>query len=256
MHLVGAITGTGNAGDNAIYGYGSDNQTLNGGAGNDYLNGGLGTDSLFGGTSNDILDGSGDSVSIDTFAGGSGDDTYGIYNTDTVIVENAGEGDDTVWTAVNYTLAANVETLYLTGDTNGTGNADANTIYAFGVGNNIIDGGDGIDNLFGGAGNDTFVLSKTSADNIGDFGVGNDRLQISASAFGGGLVAGVDLTSGQILVGAGANTANAVDQRFIFDTTNGELFFDADGSNTAESAIKIGKLFGISSLNAGSFLVV
>jgi Ca2+-binding RTX toxin-like protein len=259
MHLVGAITGTGNAGDNAIYGYGSDNQTLNGGAGNDYLNGGLGTDSLFGGTSNDILDGSGDSVSIDTFAGGSGDDTYGIYNTDTVIVENAGEGDDTVWTAVNYTLAANVETLYLTGNTNGTGNADANTIYAFGVGNNILDGGDGIDKLFGGAGNDTFILSNTSAsaDNIGDFGVGTDQLQISASAFGGGLVAGVVLTANQIRVGAFTAADNAA-QRFIFNTANGDLFFDADGNAAGSSAVKIGNLSGpgTSSLNAGSFLVV
>jgi Ca2+-binding RTX toxin-like protein len=272
MYLVGAITGIGNADNNSIFGYGADKHIingadgndslyggtgvdiLNGGADNDYLNGGLGADSLNGGTGNDVLDGSGDSAGLDTFAGETGDDTYGVYNSDTIIIEDAGAGNDSVWTAVSYTLAANVEALYLTGDTNGTGNAGANIIYGYGVGNNIIDGGDGIDNLFGGAGNDTFILSKTSADNIGDFGIGTDQLQISASAFGGGLVAGLALTSDQIRVGA-TNTADTVDQRFIFDTTNGDLFFDVDG-NAASIAIKIGNLSGTPSLNTGSFVIV
>jgi Ca2+-binding RTX toxin-like protein len=272
LYLVGDTNGIGNAGDNIIYGYGVGSNIINGGAGNDslyggegddsilggsgsdYLLGGLGTDYLAGGDDNDVLDGAGDSVGLDTFAGGAGDDVYGVYNSDTVIIEEASSGNDSVWTAVNYILAANVENLYLVGDTNGTGNAGDNTIVGYGAGDNVIDGGDGVDNLFGGAGNDTFILSKTSADNIGDFGVGNDRLQISASAFGGGLVAGAALQANQILVGA--NTANTVDQRFIFDTTNGDLFFDADGSDAVSVVVKIANLSGTSSLNTSSFVIV
>jgi Ca2+-binding RTX toxin-like protein len=264
MYLVGAINGTGNNGDNLIVGYGAGdntiyglggNDTIDGGLGNDYLNGGLGNDAVNGGEGNDILDGGGDGTGLDTFAGGAGDDTYGVYNSSTVIIENANEGNDTVWTGVNYTLAANVENLYLIGNATGIGSSGNNNIYGYGIGDNIIDGGDGIDNLFGGAGNDTFVLSKTSADNIGDFGVGNDRLQISASDFGGGLIANVTLLSGQLRVGT-TDVADTTVQRFIYNTINGNLFFDADGSAGSSSAIKIANLSGVSSLGVNSFLVV
>jgi serralysin len=265
MYLVGNIAATGNVGNNIISGYSIGNNTiyglggndiLYGGEGNDYLSGGEGDDYLDGGNSNDVLDGSGDSVGIDTFSGGSGDDTYGIYNSATVVIENAGEGNDTVWSAVNYILAANIENIYLVGNINGTGNAGSNTIYGYGVGDNIIDGGDGIDNLFGGAGNDTFILSKNSADNIGDFEVGNDKLQISASAFGGGLVANVALLSTQLLVSASATVANNTIQRFIYNSSNGDLFFDADGSAGASTTVKIGNLSNLASLGVSNFSII
>jgi Ca2+-binding RTX toxin-like protein len=262
LYLVGDVAGNGNTSDNYIYGYGVGENNINGGAGNDSIFGGEGNDSLNGGAGSDYLDGGAgndviidDSVGLDTFAGGTGGDTYGVYNSDTIVIENANEGNDTIWTAVNYslTLAANVETLYLTGDNAGTGNAGDNTIIGYGSGDNILDGGEGIDNLFGGAGNDIFILSKTSADNIGDFGVGNDHLQISASAFGGGLSAGVALAANQLRIGAA--TADTLDQRLLLDT-NGDLFFDADGSGAEAIAIKIAKLSGTSSLDVNSFLIV
>jgi serralysin len=273
LYLVGNVTGTGNAGDNLIIGYGVGdnvisggaghdsldggvgNDSLNGGVGNDFLNGGAGNDSLNGGVGDDVLDGSSDNTGLDTFAGGAGDDNYGIYNSATVVIENAGEGNDSVWTVVNYTLSANIETLYLVGNAAGTGNAGNNTIVGYGSGDNIIDGGDGIDNIYGGAGNDTFVLSKTSADNIGDFGVGNDKLRISASSFGGGLVASAALLSTQLLVGANTTTANTANQRFIYNSTSGDLFFDVDGS-AASLAVKIGNLASKPSLGVNSFSIV
>jgi serralysin len=264
MCLVGSIAGNGNVGNNVICGYGVGNNTiyglggndiLYGGEGNDYLNGGEGNDYLDGGNGDDILDGSGDSVGIDTFAGGAGNDTYGVYNSATVIVENAGEGTDNVWSAVNYTLAANIENIYLVGNINGTGNAGDNTIYGYGVGDNIIDGGDGIDNLFGGAGNDTFILSKNSADNIGDFGVGNDKLQISASDFGGGLIANTSLLSNQWLLGTGDTVATDISQRFIYNSSNGDLFFDIDGSD-ATAKVKIATLAGNPNLGVGNFSIL
>ena len=63
---------------------------------------------------------------------------YGIYNTADVIVEDANIGTDTVWTDASYTLSANIESLYLVGSINGTGNGSNNTIYGYGTGDNII----------------------------------------------------------------------------------------------------------------------
>jgi Ca2+-binding RTX toxin-like protein len=263
MYLVGELAGTGNSSNNVIVGYGIGNNTiyglagndaLYGGEGNDYLNGGIGNDYLDGGNGNDILDGSGDTIGLDTFAGGANDDTYGIYNSSTVIIENAGEGTDTVWVAVNYTLSANIENMYLVGNTSGAGNSGNNIIYGYGTGDNIIDGGDGIDTLFGGAGNDTFILNKTSSDIINDFGIGNDKLQISASTFGGGLVANVALLANQLLVGANATATNA-NQRFIYNTTNGELFFDIDG-NGSSIALSIGRLSSKPTIESTVFQIV
>jgi Ca2+-binding RTX toxin-like protein len=192
MYLVGAITGTGNAGDNSIFGYGAAKHTLNGAAGNDslyggtgadilsggadndYLNGGLGADSLSGGVGNDVLDGSGDSTGLDTFAGGAGDDVYGVYNSATTIIENVGEGNDTVWTAVNYTLAANVENMYLVGALTGTGSVDNNLIVGYGAGNNTIYGLGGDDSLYGGEGDD--YLNGGMGHDYLNGGIGNDVL--------------------------------------------------------------------------------
>jgi Ca2+-binding RTX toxin-like protein len=196
MYVVGnsvaAVTGTGNTGNNHIFGYGSDKHVINGGDGNDslyggtgsdtingdggddYLNGGAGVDRLNGGTGNDVLDGGGDSISIDTFAGGVGDDTYGVYNVNTVIIESAAEGNDTVWTiANNYTLADNVENMYLVGALTGTGNAGNNLIVGYGTGNQTINGGAGNDYLNGGIGNDSLVG-----------GAGNDVLDGSGDTIG------------------------------------------------------------------------
>jgi large repetitive protein len=271
MYLVGALTGIGNEGDNYIAGYGADahtiyslggNDTLIGGAGNDYLNGGAGNDYLIGGAGNDVLDGSVDSVGIDTFAGSAGDDVYGVYNSATVIVENAGEGNDTVWTAVNYTLTANVENMYLVGALTGTGNegdnfiagygSDAHTIYGLG-GNDMLVGGSGKDTLIGGSGNnyliggtgvDTFVLSASNngIDTIADFAAG-EFLKVSDFT---------SLTGLTVNVGAGLATANAANQ-FILNSDNGSLYFDADGVG-GNSAVRLAQLQGVNNFTVANFI--
>jgi Ca2+-binding RTX toxin-like protein len=252
----------GENGNDLLYGeMGAD--SLYGANGDDYLNGGLGNDSLNGGDGNDVLDGSGDIAGLDTFAGGAGDDVYGVYNSATVIVEDANGGTDTVWTAVNYALTDNIENMYLVGDLVGTGNNGNNFMVGYGAGNNTIygldgndtiDGGLGTDNLFGGAGNDSFILNTNSPDNIGDFTDG-DQLQISASSFGGGLTANVALTASQLLVGTNTINASTIDQRFIYNSTDGDLFFDIDGSGTV-SAVKIATLITRPSLNSSGFTII
>ncbi|WP_320055887.1 hypothetical protein [Desulfuromonas thiophila] len=136
----GILTGIGNALDNVLTGNDEDN-TLSGGEGNDYLDGGAGSDVLEGGAGNDI---------------------YVINDGDT-ITEYADKGTDTVETAGDIILGANLENVVLTGDAvvNATGNELNNLL----IGNsaaNILDGGSGGDELIGGDGDDIYYTDSES----------------------------------------------------------------------------------------------
>jgi Ca2+-binding RTX toxin-like protein len=97
----------------------------------------------------------------DTLAGGKADDRYYLgSDQDTTIIENAGEGYDSIYVAVSYQMSANIETMNLEGtaDINGTGNDQANSIFG-NAGNNTLIGGGGNDYLAGGKGYDTVDYS-------------------------------------------------------------------------------------------------
>jgi Ca2+-binding RTX toxin-like protein len=119
---------------------------------------------------NNILDGS-LNTAANILAGGAGNDTYIVGAGDSV-VEAVNAGTDTVKSAVNLTLGANIEhgvllgaALNLTGnsaDNSLTGNV-ANNILIGGAGNDTLNGAAGADRLIGGIGNDTYYV-----DNIND----------------------------------------------------------------------------------------
>ncbi len=112
------------------------------------------------------------------------------------------------------------------------GGLGADTLQGRG-GRDILVGGSGNDILIGGAGNDTFVLSdiSTSTDTIAAFVSGRDELRISAADFKGDLVAGEGLLPFQLETNT-TGIASSRDVRFVFNTTNGQLTFDSNGSNS------------------------
>ena len=147
---------------------------------NDAFLGTIFQDVIYGGDGNDFLDGN---LGADYLVGGLGNDTYVVDDLADVVVENPGEGIDTIQSSVSWTLSDTVENLTLTGlgTINGTGNALDNEL----IGNdldNILLGGVGADTLTGGAGVDTFRLTSltdslaASMDTITDFAIGTDVL--------------------------------------------------------------------------------
>ena len=124
------------------------------------------------GSSNDITGNAGNNFIIvngggaDTARGGLGDDLYRVDGADTVI-ENAGEGTDTVRSVPSYTLGANIERLILegVGNTSGTGNTLDNRLTG-NTGNNTLTGGLGRDMMFGDLGADRFDFNALAESGV------------------------------------------------------------------------------------------
>ncbi len=204
-----ATTGTGTAGDNVLTGNSAAN-TLTGLAGNDTLDGWLGSDTLVGGT---------------------GNDTYVVDNIGDVVVENAGEGTDTVQSSITYTLCDNLENLTLIGTDaiNGTGNsldnilignASGNTLTG-GVGNDTLDGGAGADNLLGGIGNDAYMVENVGDIVVENAGEGTDTVQSSITYTLGDNLENLTLTGTSSINGTGNALANILTGNSYANILNG-----------------------------------
>ena len=104
-------------------------------------------------------------------------------------------------------------------------------IISGGGGNDTIVGGVGADSLTGGGGSDRFVFNNASEgiDTITDFdptATTGDLFNVSSSGFAtiGGLGT---LAASRFFLGAAATTTG---HRFLYDSSNGNLWFDSDGT--------------------------
>lgn len=112
----------------------------------------------------------GPSNSSAVLSGLAGDDIYRIYSPKVKVVENPGEGIDSISTFMSYALPSNVENLTVTGDRQFAFGNDLDNIITGRAGQQTIDGGRGNDVLKGGLGADIFVVTKgNGSDLIVDF---------------------------------------------------------------------------------------
>lgn len=252
---------TSGSGVDELYGLGG-NDDLYGFGGNDYISGGDGADYLSGGDGNDLMVGG---AGEDTVLGGLGDDSYYQITSDDLIVEYDGQGNDRIFTEVDYVLRAGsyIETLGTTSNAgtaniNLTGNELANVIVG-NAGTNQLDGGAGSDTLYGGAALDYFYFSSTlgagNVDTLGDFVSVDDILMVDQRVFtGGGLVAG-SLDVAAFLSGAGETAATTSAHRFIHNSTTGDLYYDADGVGGA-AAVRFANIGAGTSIQHYDFFVI
>lgn len=196
-------------------------------------------------------------VKANAMAGTSANDQlYGYASNDTI---NGGAGNDTIYAGL--------------GADSILGGAGNDQIHGD-DGNDVVNGGDGVDYLYGGKGNDTIIgasgadliqlesgsdvlvfNSLSGADGIMDYSVNADTIQLSKAMFAA-LVGSIgdQLTTAQFQASTNGLASNT-SARVIYNTSNGQLSYDADGS-AAGTAVLIGTFQNNPTLNAGEFFLV
>ena len=223
-------------------------ETILGTAEGDHIFGLGGDDIIDGSAGNDVIDGG---EGADTMSGGQGDDTYIVDNVNDKVIELPGQGYDTVLSSVTYALSGAmypagtfIEALVLTGNAaiNGTGNGIGNRLTGNSAanqlnglaGDDVLSGGLGNDTLFGGSGTDKFLFDSapngvSNVDQVRDFTQSDGDQVLLSKAIFTGLGALGELGAGAFLASATATAAQDGDQRLVYNTASGQLWYDADG---------------------------
>ena len=250
---------TGNGLNNIITGSAIGNKLV-GGGGDDTLLGEGGDDILDGGVGNDILDG-GNGIDAADYRSSSAAVTV---NLSVGVAQNTGgAGTDTLsnienifGSSYNDNLTGNsLSNFILAGNGNDTLNGGAGDDDLNGGNNNdYLNGGSGSDSLTGGGGNDVFAFlngfGPTNVDTITDYSVANDTINILSAAVGG-LPTGT-LAANAFHIGAAAADAN---DRIIYNSATGDLFYDADGSGAGAAVLFAHLSAGLAMTNA-EFVIV
>lgn len=176
----------------------------------------------------------GDSKVTVTMAGGAGDDIYHLYSERNAALEEAGNGTDSVFTWMSYTLPAHIENLTVTGNgRQAVGNALDNIIAGAG-GAQTLDGGAGNDVLIGYGGADVFamqagngsdlILDFTAEDSVRLTGYGISSFsQVASRLTQQGDDAALDLGKGEVLVFADTAADDLSAEQFALQVDLSEM---------------------------------
>jgi Ca2+-binding RTX toxin-like protein len=216
---------------------------------------GLGNDSYISGASEETVDG-GDGVDTLNFSTSQVGITLALDGS----IANTGTAAGDSYTRFEIIRGSTFGADRLIGSTGNEifyGNGGADTLSG-GAGADQLIGGAGVDQLSGGAGNDTFIFNATTegGDLISDFGnagTNHDHIKIKASGFGGGLVVGA-LAATAFIVRAD-HVAQDADDRFIFNSTDHSLWYDADG-NGAGAAVMVADLQNTSAIMTAADILI
>ena len=125
-------------------------------------------------------------------------------------------------------------------------------------GNDWLDGDAGQDRVTGGAGADSFVyndaLASANLDYINDFVSGTDKILLDNAVM---TALGADgmLAAGRFVAAPNARSGLDADDRLMYDTVSGKLYYDADGSGAAGQSV-IAVLTGAPTLAVSDIVVI
>ncbi|MEH2212487.1 beta strand repeat-containing protein [Nostoc sp.] len=204
-------------------------------------------DNIVGNSGNDTLSAGGGKDTID---GGKGDDLLSVNYSGTfkamTSTFNATTNTGSITTGINSVSYKNIERLNILG-------TDVNDNIVGSNGNDTLCGGyfGGNDTLTGGNGTDTFtVYSYTKGvDTIDDFNATNELIQLSAYGFGSRSIG--SLSANKFTIGTSATTS---EERFIYNSATGALFFDQDGSASGFTQVQFAQLSAGLSLTNNNFV--
>ncbi|MGD1925036.1 MAG: beta strand repeat-containing protein [Paracoccaceae bacterium] len=185
----------------------------------------------------------------DTLIGGAGNDRYFVDDVADIVVELAGEGDDLVYTEVDFTLSDNVEDARATGtsDVNLTGNAEANWLTGS-ASSNVLSGGAGKDRLQGWEGSDTLI--GDSGNDVLEGGSGSDVFVFN---LGDGIDVILDFEDGLDRIDISSQGLSFADLRIVTSGANVIVFYDR--TDPADYGLVTINNLDISDLTAADFIL-
>jgi Ca2+-binding RTX toxin-like protein len=195
----------------------------------------------------------------DWFYGGAGNDGYFVDSANDQVFEYAGQGYDTIYMSASFHIDASMDIEVIS--VVSLGGTDQISLVGTGIaqelwgnmGNNYFDGKGGNDTVYGIGGDDIFAFStalgSNNIDRIYGFSTSGDRIQLGGDIFTA--IGSGTLASSAFTTGSGATSA---DHRIIYNSSNGALLYDADGSG-AGAAVQFATLDAGMALTSNSFEV-
>lgn len=230
-------------------------ENLIGSAGADILGGTTLANVLSGGAGDDTLVGD---AGADRLDGGAGIDTVSYFSSAAGVNVNLATGAVSGGDAAGDVLISIENVIGSTAANVLTGNTVANRLNG-GGGSDTLNGGLGNDVLTGGLGSDFFEFrtapGSANVDTITDFNFVNDVIRLENTGAGMFNTLALGFLNPNFLKQNATGVATDADDRIVYNTTTGALFYDSNG-NAAGGAVQFALLTGHPTIVAADFLVI